>query len=191
MEKSPGSVHIGDKFSEKEFINATKEFLVRFGYVKATQCHFDGDNDELADIELVLEADLWPDEMPGNLILEVKSHHSTDSQNTINKIFGQLLKEASKGSLGRRAACCFGVLVPTDGATWRDQKNKLVKRGSGIHYYQAGFGRIKPELFSKFGSLVDARYIFAFSIANQDLQVFKWDDFHAKGDPIVTLGART
>jgi hypothetical protein len=176
--------------SEQEFVDAVRSFLCRHGYIRRAECHFDGDSDVLADVELALEEKHWPAEMPGRLLLEAKSHHSLDSPNTINKAFGQLLKEANKSTNTRaQQSHCLGLLIPVDGAAWRNSKGNPVRRDSGIEYYRTGFQRIDAEIFAGFGRLVNARYVLAFSVHEQYLAVFGWDAFHAGDPPLARLTA--
>ncbi|BBB66563.1 hypothetical protein UNDYM_2310 [Undibacterium sp. YM2] len=181
----------GPKTSEKEFISEVQRFLSANGYIQQDECHFDGDNDERADVELVLVTSRWPAEMPGALLLEAKSHHSKDSPNTINKAFGQLLKETNKSLVTRaQREHCLGLLIPIDGATWTDPKGESINRGSGIDYYRTGFQRIDADVFAGFGRLVNARYVLAFSVLNQYLEVFNWDAFHVGNQPLARLTAQ-
>lgn len=178
----------GPKTSEKAFIKEVQCFLSAYGYIRCAECHFDGDNDERPDVELVLEAECWPDGMPTTLRLEAKSHHSKDAPNTINKVFGQLLKEANKSSTKQpEGGHCLGLLIPIDGAKWVDSKNKFNTCGSGIEYYRNGFRRIDFTVFAGFGRLVNARYVLAFSVSQQYLEVFSWDAFHAGTPPLTRL----
>jgi len=180
--------YVGLKMGEADFINATARFLCSLGFVREIECHFGRDSDTKADVELALDPSHWPTGMPGYLSLEAKSHHSKDSPNTINKAFGQLLKEAGKNSSRRgRPEHCLGLLIPIDGALWLDEREKLVRRGSGIEYYRNGFTRIDSEVFAGFGRLVNARYVLAFSDHYQRLEVYAWDTFHAAGEPLAIL----
>lgn len=185
------TIYQGPKTSEKAFISEVQRFLSAHGYIQEDECHFDGDNDELADVELMLVTPRWPAEMPGALLLEAKSHHSKDSPNTINKAFGQLLKEANKSPVTRaQREHCLGLLIPIDGATWIDPKGERINRGSGIEYYRTGFRRIDAAIFAGFGRLVNARYVLAFSVHEQYLAVFSWDAFHAGNPPLACLTAQ-
>lgn len=181
----------GTKISEKLFVKEVQRFLSAYGYIRCAECHFDGDNDEQPDVELVLEAARWPAEMPGTLSLEAKSHHSKDAPNTINKAFGQLLKEANKSSAKQQQGeNCLGLLIPIDGAKWVDSNGKPNNCGSGIEYYRNGFRRIDATVFAGFGRLVNARYVLAFSVHQQYLEVFDWDAFHAGKPPLTRLMAQ-
>lgn len=183
-------IHHGQKTSEKALIAQVRRFLSANSYIRLAECHFGRDNNELADVELALELAHWPAQMPGYLSLEAKSHHSKDSPNTINKVFGQLLKEANKSVVSRAArGHCLGILIPIDGATWPDSNNVTVHRPSGIDYYGEGFRRIDADIFSKFGRLVNVRYVLAFSEQKQYLAIFGWDAFHAGGPPLACLTA--
>lgn len=173
---------------EEKFVDEVRKFLCTSEYVTASACHFAGDGVGLADVELQLNADLWPSGMPNHLILEAKTHHTKDSPNTINKIFGQLLTEASK--LRKKESYCLGILIPTDGAEWIDSKQKLNRRRSGIDYYRTAFNRIKANLFSEYGELVDAQYVLAFSVKKQALSVFGWNEFYRGELPVRVLVAR-
>jgi hypothetical protein len=183
-------IHHGQKTSEKALIVQVRRFLSANSYIRPAECHFGRDSDELADVELALESARWPAQMPGYLSLEAKSHHSKDSPNTINKVFGQLLKEANKSVVSRVArGQCLGILIPVDGATWLDSNDVTVHRPSGIEYYGDGFRRIDADVFSKFGRLVNARYVLAFSEQKQYLAIFGWDAFHAGDLPFARLSA--
>jgi hypothetical protein len=184
------TIYQGPKTSEKVFVNEVQSFLSAHDYIRRAECHFDGDNDEHADVELALETTRWPVGMPGTLLLEAKSHHSKDSPNTINKAFGQLLKEANKSPVMRaEREHCLGLLIPIDGATWNDSKGERINRGSGVEYYRTGFRRIDAAVFAGFGRLVDARYVLAFSVREQYLEVFNWEAFYAGDQPLARLTA--
>jgi hypothetical protein len=186
-------VHYGEKTSEKSFVMEVRRFLSSQGYIKEAECHFDGDSAELADVELALEGAVWPADMPRHLVLEAKSHHSEDAPNTINKAFGQLLKEANKAT-GKRAQRdhCLGLLIPVDGATWRKKKGMgdLITAKSGIEYYRDGFQRIDSEVFAGFGRLVNAGYVLAFSVYWRYMDVFEWNGFRAGHPALVRLETR-
>lgn len=173
---------------EEKFVDEVRKFLCTSEYVTDSTCHFRGDSVGLADVELQLNGDLWPGGMPNHLILEAKTHHTKDSPNTINKIFGQLLTEASK--LRRKENYCLGILIPTDGAEWIDNNKKVNRRGSGIDYYRIAFNRIRANLFSEYGKLVDAKYVLAFSVEKQELTIFGWNEFYEGAMPIQVLVAR-
>lgn len=184
-------IHIGTKMTEKQFVEKVDTFLCTNSYVRKAECYFGGDNDQLADVELVLESQCWPEGVPDHLFLEAKCHHSKDSQNTIHKLFGQLLKETNKNSVGRQEKSnCLGILIPTDGAEWKDSAGTIVRRGSGIDYYREGFNRIKQSVYFDFGRIVDARYVLAFSVYAQELSVFDWNGFYAGAKPISILTGR-
>lgn len=184
------SVQQGTKYSEQELVEEFQRFLSSHGDIRAAECHFAGDSDMLADIELALDGSRWPSGMPDYLLLEAKSHHSEDSPNTINKAFGQLMKEANKNTAKRaQRSHCLGLLIPVDGAQWRNGKGKSRKRGSGIEYYRNGFRRIHADIFAGFGELVNARYVLAFSVKEQYLKVFGWNAFHAGEPPLTCLTA--
>lgn len=181
----------GPKTTEAVFVKKLQCFLSAYGYIRCAECHFDGDDAERPDVELVLEAARWPAEMPTTLLLEAKSHHSKDAPNTINKAFGQLLKEANKSSAKQPdGGHCLGLLIPIDGAMWVDGKGKIMKCRSGIEYYRNGFQRIDATVFAGFGRLVNARYVLAFSVHQQYLEVFSWDAFHAGNPPLARLIAQ-
>lgn len=184
------SIQEESKKSEQELVEEFQRFLSAHGYIREAECHFEGDSDVLADVELALNAPRWPSEMPDYLLLEAKSHHSEDSPNTINKAFGQLLKEANKNTTKRaQRSYCLGLLIPVDGAQWLNSKGKTVKRRSGIEYYRNGFRRIHADIFAGFGQLVNARYVLAFSVQDQYLKVFGWDGFYADEPPLACLTA--
>lgn len=176
-----------ERTQEAQLVDAVRQFLCTHGLVSEKDCHFDGDGEYMADVELMLSPGRWPEEMPLNLVLEAKSHHSKDSPNTVNKIFGQLMKESSKTRT--KKSFCLGLLIPTDGAQWKDGSGKTITRGSGIVYYQTAFKRIKANLFSEYGRLVNARYILAFSVSHQELCIFGWEDFYHGAKPLHTLVA--
>ena len=117
------SIQQESKKSEQELVEEFQRFLSTHGYIRQAECHFAGDSDVLADVELALDGPRWPSGMPDYLLLEAKSHHSEDSPNTINKAFGQLLKEANKNTAKRaQRPHCLGLLIPVDGAQWLNGK---------------------------------------------------------------------
>ena len=176
---------------EAQLRESLRLFLEKKNLVDTSKCHFGGDNDERADIELLLNRALWPVGMPAKILLEAKSNHSTDSANTINKLFGQLLKETGKASRNKWASSsfCLGILVPSDGGEWETRNGKKKKAGSGLDYYRVGFSRIPRHIFDAFGGLVNARYVFAYSESLQCLSVFTWSGFRNSEEPFLKFSA--
>lgn len=173
---------------EAQLIASLRLFLEEKELIVAIDSHFDGDGNDRADVELALRREKWPYGMPEKVLLEAKSNHSTDSPNTINKIFGQLLKET--GKLNRQAgACslCLGILIPSDAGEWETASGKRKRAESGIKYYQDGFSRIPRHIFNAFGGLVDARYVFAYSERLRRLSVFTWSGFRDAENPFIEL----
>jgi hypothetical protein len=171
---------------EASLIASFRHFVLEKRLVAEAQCHFDGDDEDHADVELHLIQSAWPQEMPQGILLEAKSHHSTDAPNTINKVFGQLLKETGKSNRPSRAesSFCSGILIPIDGIE-RSEGRKTLRRGSGVDYYRRGFQRIPQPIFEKFGVLVDARYVFAYSEMQRALHVYSWSGFHVSNAPLI------
>jgi hypothetical protein len=177
------------KISEKKLISEFKSFL-QLNNLVFNQSHFGPDDETKADVELALNAEKWPDDFPEWLIIEAKSHHSKDSPNTINKIFGQLLKETGKRTDGTDRSLrsyCLGILFPSESAKWNDSTGRRVSRPGGEEYYRAGFKRIKEQTYIDFGHLVNAKYILSFSSDRKLLRVFDWKEFLNPGPPVLTL----
>lgn len=179
------------KISESDLVSKFAEFLQQGKFVSEAS-HFDGDNKDRADIELHLVQEKWPKDFPGCLIIEAKSHHSTDAPNTINKIFGQLLKETGKSrSLRAERNHAFAILFPAEAGEWIDKKKKNIKMPEGVAYYREGFSRIFPDTYKAFGTLVNAKYVLAFSQTKAELEVYEWAGFPAGGKPILSLTLRS
>lgn len=172
---------------EAQLIDSLRLFLEKKNLINASESHFGRDNDERADIELVLNRAMWPVGMPTKILLEAKSNHSTDSANTINKLFGQLLKETGKVSRDAwtSSSFCLGVLIPSDPGEWETLKGKKKKAGSGLDYYREGFSRIPRHIFDAFGGLVNARYVFSYSESLKSLSVFTWSGFRNSEEPFL------
>lgn len=171
------------KVSEAEFIKSLGDFLTRNEYVHAEESHFGKDNDKRPDVELALNREYWVGDFPDYLLLEAKSHHSKDAPNTINKIFGQLLKETGKKTEARLGAgrYCLGVVFPEESAEWTDDNGKRFSQPSGPKYYRSGFNRIDRGKYVAFGELVDARFVLSFSMDVNILRIYKWADFYDSG----------
>lgn len=172
---------------ENELVNSLKEFLISEALVHEDKSHFDGDNDDKADVELVLVSERWSSIEFNKIYIEAKSHHSTDSQNTINKIFGQLLKETGKRSIDRSNEC-LAIVFPAENAEWIDNKKNRVTKISGVDYYRRGFSRINPNVFKDFGVLVGAEYIISYSTCSKVLDIYKWATFlDSNVLPVISL----
>lgn len=186
---SSRSSRVASKVTEVQLVSELRHFLVSNCLIRTRDSYFNGDSDEYADVELAVDKMRWPSGVPDYLILEAKSHHSKDSPNTINKIFGQLLKEANKSPAhGRRSSeFCLGILIPTDSAVWYDSNGKTVTRGSGVKYYRDGFRRIKQDTYNAFGKLVDARYVLAYSVRERQLAIYDWSGFYSEKEPLSVL----
>jgi len=178
--------------TEADLIDAFRQFVVSKGLVSEAHCHFSGDSDDCADVELTLEAAGWPKNFPRHLLIEAKSHHSTDAPNTINKIFGQLMKETGKHCATRvRRARSYklAVLVPADSAHWTGSNGKRHRQPGGLVYYQSGFRRIDRRVYIEFGALVEVAYVLLYSISDASLAVYDWVDFYDQKRPLVEYGA--
>lgn len=175
------------KISEAELIERFGEFLIDQDLIDVENSHFGGDDNFNADVALSLKHDKWPDIQVEKIHIEAKSHHSEDSQNTINKIFGQLLKETGKRNLNIEKEC-LAILFPYESGEWTGRNKKTVTRIEGEAYYRRGFSRIEKQVFVKFGDLVGAKYILSFSTTSNTLRVFEWRDFlDEDSSPIASL----
>lgn len=178
------------KISEADLVNNLKEFLISEGLVHKEKSHFDGDDDNRADVELALESDVWTTIGLSKIYVEAKSHHSTDSQNTINKIFGQLLKETGKRHIDKGSEC-LAILFPAESARWIDNKKNNITRISGVDYYRRGFSRIDGQTFIDFGVLVGAKYILSYSSEFKILDIYDWASFlDSNVQPTISLTKR-
>lgn len=179
------------KISEDDLIIGLRKFLMSESLIDETTSHFDGDDERRSDIELVLASDKWPGIDFKKLYIEAKSHHSEDSQNTINKIFGQLLKETGKRSIDPNTEC-LAILFPSESAQWINNRNQPVNRISGVDYYRRGFSRINPLSFVGFGNLVCAKYVLSFSSNPIMLDIFEWETFlDSSSTPILSLTSQS
>ena len=167
------------KVSENFLVSSFQSHVVEAGLVDTKRCHFGPDTAICADLELALVDGVWPENAGTFLLLEAKSHHSLDSPNTINKIFGQLLKETGKPktSPARCGQHSFGVLIPADTCEWR-ANGQLHTRGSGDEYYRRGFRRIDRNVYIEFGTLVDAKFVLSFSVSKNALSLYSWQGFY-------------
>lgn len=171
---------------EASLIASFRQFVIDQQLVAEIDCHFGGDSNDRADVELCIDVTAWPEGMPRRILLEAKSHNSTDAPNTINKIFGQLLKETGKSirNSWESSSFCLAILIPIDGINCV-QHGKPLKRGSGVEYYRRGFRRIPQDIFNAFGVLVNVRYVFAYSESNRSLNVYLWSQFCISDTPLV------
>lgn len=71
------------KISEGDLVNGIRRFLISENLIDETVCHFDGDNESRADVELVIVSERWQGIAYKKLYIEAKSHHSGDSQNKL------------------------------------------------------------------------------------------------------------
>lgn len=114
------------------------------------------------------------------LVVEAKSHESKDAFNTRHKIFGQLLKEHGKSNDHRSrysTELTLGILIPEDAPS----SGKSNTKRPGITFYRNGYEGIPEHLYSAFGSLVNAKYVFVCSFIQCTVKVFSWDGFY-RGD---------
>ncbi len=175
------------KISESDLIDSFGRFLIDQHLIDLDNSHFGGDDNHNADVALFLKSDKWTNIQVKKLHIEAKSHHSEDSPNTINKIFGQLLKETGKRNLDIEKEC-LAILFPYESGEWTGRNNKTVTRIEGEAYYRRGFSRIERQVFVKFGDLVGAKYILSFSTTSNTLRVFEWKNFLDEDiSPIISL----
>jgi hypothetical protein len=151
----------------KEVIGNDQKFGIK------REINIGNDNATCSDIEYISSDDEY-------LIIEAKSHESKDAYNTRHKIFGQLLKEHGKKSSDRnnhKSSLALGILIPKD----KPSSGKSNTKKSGYDFYRDGYIDIPEDLFAKFGQLVKAKYVFACSMAERQIDVYTWAGFR-KGD---------
>lgn len=176
-------VKMSKRNPEKELIESFKELITSdnaFGIKEAV--NFGDDSDTVADVEYLAKNDEY-------LILEAKSHKSSNAQNTRHQIFGQLLKEQGKENDKRKLyekSAVFGLLIPGDKAIGV----KGAPTSDGVTYYRDGFTAIPESKFSAFGDLVNAGYVFV-CFGVERIEVFSWLGFYSDDKPICTILAQT
>ncbi|MFQ2168779.1 hypothetical protein ACK35I_06780 [Aeromonas veronii] len=175
-----------NRISEKKLTDAFKGFLLKNEIIQEDASHFDGDDETKSDVEISISNNFISNKLEMKKIyIEVKTHHSTDSQNTIHKVFGQLLKETGKRTLKDQE--CLAIMFPHEPAEWKAQ-GKTIKKTCGVGYYRQGFKKIDKEKFIRFGELVSVKYIFSFSSKEQKLEIYEWKDFLSTNvGPILIL----
>lgn len=168
---------------EKELIDAFKIAITSddvFGIQK--EVNFGADSDTVADVEYLAKNNEY-------LIIEAKSHKSSNAQNTRHQIFGQLLKEHGKKSELRNDhlnKAKFGLLIPGDKAV----DISGAPKDDGVTYYRNGFATIPKDKFSGFVELVNATYVFVFFSGNESVvKVYSWASFYCAGEPIRTINS--
>lgn len=152
----------------KEIILNDKDYGIR------KEINFGTDKKTVADVEYLANNGEY-------IILEAKSHHSSDAYNTINKLFGQLLKEHGKNSDARKTYDHFkslGILIPKD----PNNKNK-----NGVEFYKSALKKIPEDLYVGFGCLAKVKYIFVCSEIENTVEIYSWINFYYSGKPIKTI----
>ncbi|MFT4416562.1 hypothetical protein ACLM5H_22110 [Fredinandcohnia humi] len=166
---------------ELDLIKTFESILKRNGIIKACKnvtTNFGNNTKELADIEFLSIEDEY-------LIIEAKSHFSKDRHNTYHKLFGELLKEASKVNNARKRyknQMYLGVLIPED----KVPTSKRLR--NGYDFYKDNFNNIEEKTFKKFGLLVNAKYVFVCSEVNSTVKVYSWMDFYKGRSPLKIYG---
>ena len=140
----------------------------------AQSINFGSDTGTKADVEYLSNNDEY-------LIIEAKSHKSRNAPNTRNQLFGQLLAEHGKSSPVRdlhRDKIALGILIPGDFL----EGIEGVPQITGDSYYRDGFKRIPFEMFSAFGGLAQAKYVFVAS--KTKVEIYSWSGFYRSECPI-------
>lgn len=159
----------------KQVIKLDKKFGI------STAINIGGDSGTCSDIEYISNSGEY-------LVIEAKSHESKDSYNTRHKIFGQLLKEHGKKSHIRTThgkPITLGVLIPKD----ETSSGKSNTKKSGYNFYRDGYQDIPEVMFSGFGALVNAKYVFVCSIKYKTVDIYTWPGFHKGDKPIFVVPA--
>ena len=167
----------GNRQPERELIIKFREILFQNEYLdKSVRSHFGDNRANIADIEFLSRNGEY-------LVLEAKSHNSGDAYNTFHKVFGELLKECGKKNAEREHyldVLKLGILIPED----------LGTRGKeGIYFYRNHFRDIPPQIFTGFGLLVGAKYIFVCSEKKERVSIYTWEGFYNGEEPVEQMGA--
>lgn len=143
---------------EQELINGfVGEILTEETSIHNRKCQ----SRTFADIEITLPSgQRWA--------IEAKSHKSvTDQNNTVHKLFGELLKETGRNN---RDNCNIGVLIPE----------------CGIDFYKERFRKIRRCKFVCFGILIPVRYVFSYGVSG--VRHTFWDRFYDQGFSVFGFG---
>jgi hypothetical protein len=146
---------------------------VEFGIER--EINFGNDSKEFADVEYITKKNL-------HLVIEAKTHESSDAYNTRHKIFGQLLKECGKKRDNQNII--LGLLIYGDKPS---QNKKGIPKSKGTDFYRKGFSNIPEKLFINYANLVNAKYIFVYSSINSNVEIYSWRNFYSKEKPIKTI----
>jgi len=135
------------------------------------------DTNEFADIE-------YTSSESGLIAIEAKTHDTSNAPNTVHMVFGQLLREHGKTNPEReRNPASFGILIPAETPTSINAPNE-----AGVNYYQRRFRNIPRDKFFKFGTLVNARYVFVFKRTQPLLlEIYSWEGFYDKDAPLYSV----
>lgn len=120
------------------------------------------------------------------LVIEAKTHETSNAQNTRHQIFGQLMKEHGKISESRPNDFVVGILIP---GGYPPSEVKKAPKEDGVTYYRDGFIEIPKSIFMSFCALVNAKYIFVCH-RNSHVDVYTWEDFYDGLSPQYTIKSK-
>ena len=151
----------------EEVIKSDREFGILH------RVNFGLDSDKNADVEYVTTNNEY-------LIIEAKSHKSSNAPNTIHDLFGKLLREHGKQNPTRnnyKNNLKYCLLISGD-----EYNNK-----AGNIFYMEGFNKIPEEIYLKYVFLIKAAYVFVCFEETNTTEIYTWAAFYTGGKPLKAV----
>lgn len=113
------------------------------------------------DLQYMLDGKTW--------CFEAKSHMSGDAYNGVHKLFGELLKDASRILKCKNKRMKLGLLL--------DARHSDRVKSKGLDFYSMKFSEIDLDLLMNFGKIVRLERVVFFNPKTKNSQEFSWKNF--------------
>ena len=114
------------------------------------------------DFQYVLNGETW--------CFEAKSHMSGDAYNGVHKLFGELLKDATRILKNGNKTWRLGILL--------DGRHSDEVNSNGFEFYSRRFSELNKDLLVRFGKIVKVEKVVFYDLDLQEPpQEFAWSDY--------------
>lgn len=159
-----------NKDPEKELVDKFKDIIINSDskFQISNEINFNCRSKKYADIEYQIPSGEL-------LVIEAKTHKTSNASNSAHILFGDLLKET--GRKRDYANIIYGLLIP------KDNYNKK----NGDDFYRDSFNKIDKCIYQKFGEIIPVSYVFVCDNKKQQIEVYSWMGFYNNSNSLTVI----